>query len=255
MGNFTAGLRDYLRAQRLLFREGLWPLFLVPGMISLLYLPLSAVLAFFFLKDFSSYVHENWVPDFLQSSLTQMILSGFLFLMSLYLGFLLFRNVIMILYSPILSFLSEATERTAAGLTREEDAPGFSLSGAVKSALRGSTMSFLTLMFSLIGLIAAILLTMIPVIGAVLAAILMPLLTVYLAGVGFYDPPLERRQAGIGGTLAFCWRNRGRVSGIGFGFTLLLMIPVVGWVLAPSYGVIAGTLAAVGDWQQVEGDQ
>ncbi|MEO1837379.1 MAG: hypothetical protein ABGZ49_18005 [Akkermansiaceae bacterium] len=53
--------------------------------------------------------------------------------------------------------------------------------------------------------------------------------------------------------LSFCWRNCGRVSGIGF--TLLLMIPVVGWVLAPSYGVIAGTLAAAGDWEQGEGDQ
>jgi CysZ protein len=255
MGNFTAGLNDYLRAQRLLFREGLWPLFLVPGILSLLYLPLSAVLASFFLKDFTSYVHENWVPDFLQSPLTEMILTCFLFLMSLYLGFLLFRNVIMILYSPILSFLSEATELTAAGLTREEDAPEFSISGAVKSALRGTTMSFLSLIFSLIGLITAFSLAMIPVIGAVLAAILMLLLTVYLAGVGFYDPPLERRQAGIGASLTFCWRNRGRVSGIGFGFTLLLMIPVVGWVLAPSYGVIAGTLAAAGDLQGGEGDQ
>jgi hypothetical protein len=33
------------------------------------------------------------------------------------------------------------------------------------------------------------------------------------------------------------------------------MIPVVGWFLAPSYGVIAGTLAAAEDLQQGEGDQ
>lgn len=33
------------------------------------------------------------------------------------------------------------------------------------------------------------------------------------------------------------------------------MIPVVGWVLAPSYSVIAGTLAAAGDWEQGKGDQ
>jgi hypothetical protein len=45
MGNFTAGLNGYLRAQGL-----------------------------FFLKDFTSYVHDNWVPDFLQSLLTEMIL-------------------------------------------------------------------------------------------------------------------------------------------------------------------------------------
>lgn len=252
MGNFFAGIKDYARAQRLLFKEGLWPLFLVPGILSLFYLPLSMVFGFFFLKDFTTFVHDNWVPDFLQSTLTQIILSVFLFLVALYLGFLLFRNVIMVLYSPILSFLSEATERAAAGLTKEEDAPGFSMSEAAKSALRGTTMSLLTLVFALIALATSFLIAMIPVIGAIIAMILMPVFTVYLAGVGFYDPSLERRQAGIGDTLSFCWRNRGRVTGVGFGFTLLLLVPVVGWFLAPSYGVVAGTLAATDDWEKGE---
>ncbi len=73
MGNLTAGLNDYLRAQRLLFWEGLWPLFLVPG---------------------------------------------------------------------ILSVLSEATERTAAELTREEDAPGFCVWGACSRFAGGIVDAF-----------------------------------------------------------------------------------------------------------------
>ena len=113
MSNILAGLQDFLRAQSLLFREGLWPLFLIPGLLSLLYLPLSAVLSFFLLRGLGTYVHDNWVPGFLQSQFTLIVLSVFLWIVVIYLGFLLFRNVIMILYSPILGFLSEAAELKA----------------------------------------------------------------------------------------------------------------------------------------------
>jgi CysZ protein len=252
MAPFIAGLKDYVQAQRLLFREGLWPLFLVPGILSLFYLPLSMVFGFIFLKDFTRYVHDHWIPEFLQSAITLILLAIFLWIVALYLGFLLFRNVIMILYSPILGFLSEATERVASGRKEQEDAPKFSLAESVRSAVRGTSMSLLTLLFALIGLATSFLIAMVPVVGAILAVILMPLLTLYLAGVGFFDPPLERRQVGIGGTFTYCWRHRGRVFGQGFCFTLLLLIPVLGWFLAPSYGVVAGTLGVVDDWEEKE---
>ena len=114
MRNIWAGFKDYGRAQRLLYRDGLWPLFLIPGILSLFYLPLSMVLGYIVLGDFTSYVHEHWVPGFLQGALMKILLALFIWVVALYLGFLLFRNVIMILYSPILAFLSEATERRAA---------------------------------------------------------------------------------------------------------------------------------------------
>jgi CysZ protein len=106
-------------------------------------------------------------------------------------------------------------------------------------------VSVLTLLFALIGLVTSFLVGLVPVIGTVVAAAFMPLFTIYLAGVGFCDPPLDRRGGGIGGTFTFAWRNRGRVFGHGLGFTVLLMIPVAGWFVAPSYGVVAGTLGVV----------
>lgn len=245
MAGFLAGLGDYLSAHRILFKQRLWPLFLVPGFLSLLYLPLSVVFGAIFLKDFTEYLHDNWVPEFLQSTIMLIFLGLLLLLVGVTLGFILFRNVIMILYSPILSFLSEATEAAAGGKMREEDAPPFSMGATVKSAARGTSMSVLTLVYSLLGLTLGFLIGFIPIIGAIVAAIFVPLVMWFLAGVGFYDPALDRRQVGIGGAFRFCWKDRGRVIGQGAGFTLLLMIPVVGWFLAPSYGVVAGTLGVL----------
>jgi len=245
MGNIFAGLKDYLRAQSLLFRHGLWPLFLVPGILSLFYLPLSMVLGYVFLRGFTEYVHENWVPDFLRGAIMMIFLTLFIWVVAIFLGFILFRNVIMILYSPILGFLSEATERAATGREEEEGAPRFSWKETAHSALRGTSMSLITLLFALIGLATSTLIAFVPVAGALIAAVFMPALTVYLAGVGFCDPPLERRKIGVGGTFTYAWRNRGRVFGHGLGFSLLLLIPVVGWFLAPSYGVVAGTLGTI----------
>jgi CysZ protein len=106
-------------------------------------------------------------------------------------------------------------------------------------------MSLLSLLFVLIGMATAVLIGLIPIIGALIAAVFLPLLTTYLAGAGFCDPAMERRGIGIGGSFTFAWRNRGRVLGHGLGFTILLLIPVAGWFLAPSYGVVAGTMGAV----------
>ncbi|MDA0768110.1 MAG: hypothetical protein O3A87_12775 [Verrucomicrobia bacterium] len=49
----------------------------------------------------------------------------------------------------------------------------------------------------------------------------------------------------IANTFAHAWRHRGRTIGHGLGFTLLLFLPVVGWFLAPSYGIVAGTLGVI----------
>ena len=35
------------------------------------------------------------------------------------------------------------------------------------------------------------------------------------------------------------------IIGCGCGFTLLAMIPVIGWFIAPGWGIVAGTRSAV----------
>ena len=247
MRNLLAGLRDHWRAQRLLFRKGLWPLFLVPGIISLLYFPVSILLAITLLTGVADFVHDQWVPGFLQGTVTMWALAVFFWFAGIYLGFLMFRNVVMIICSPVLAHLSEAAEDRQVGV----ESNGFDWKEALHSAGRGTAMSLISLVLALAGFALSWLLALIPVVGGLLAILFLPCVQFYLAGVGFCDPPLERRQASIGGTFRHAWRHRGRMIGHGMGFSLLLLIPFAGWFVAPSYGIVAGTLGVV----EIEGEE
>jgi|GEM_PF-2309184 len=94
MNNLIIGLKDYWPAQRLLFRKGLWTAFLVPGVLSLLYFPLSIIIAVTVMTGAAEYVHDNWLPTFLQGTVTMWTLAVFMWFVAIYIGFLMFRNVI-----------------------------------------------------------------------------------------------------------------------------------------------------------------
>ena len=82
------GLKDYWPAQRLLFRKGLWTAFLVPGVLSLLYFPLSIIIAVTVMTGAAEYVHDNWFPTFLQGTVTMWTLAVFMWFVAIYIGFL-----------------------------------------------------------------------------------------------------------------------------------------------------------------------
>lgn len=241
MKNLIAGIGDYWCAQRLLFRKGLWTVFLVPGILSVLYFPVSIVIAVTVMTGAADYIHDHWLPAFLQGAVTMWVLAVFMWFAAIYVGFLMFRNVIMILYSPVLSHLSESAEDRQLG----RDTQGFDWKEMLHSAGRGTGMSLLSLAIGVVALVLGWCLALIPLVGGLIAIAWMAVTQFYLAGLGFCDPPMERRQMSVGETLAHAWRHRGRTIGHGIGFSLLLFIPIAGWFLAPSYGIVAGTLGVI----------
>lgn len=236
-----AGLQCHRRAHRLVIEHKLWRLILIPGFLSLLYFPAVLWATFYGLRPAARYLHENWVPQFLQSGFTLSLLSLVIWALGVYVGFMLFRNVIMIICSPVLSYLSETVEKVAGGITP----PKFTWQGVGKEIVRAAILSLITLILSVLTFVFCLLIGLIPVLGAIISFFVMTLVQSYLAGVGFADPALERRRYSIWATLMFARRHRPRLMGVGLGFLLLMAIPLVGWFLAPSYGIIAGTLAAV----------
>lgn len=241
MSNLVAGLRDFWRAQRLMFRKGLWTAFLVPGILGVLYFPASIVIAVTVMTGAADHVHDHWIPASAQGPLTMWMLAVVLWFTAVYVGFLLFRNVIMILYSPVLAHLSETAEDREFG----KEKPGFDWAEALHSAGRGTGMSLLTLVMGMGAMTLGWGLALVPVVGGLVAVVWMALTQCYLAGLGFCDPPMERRGSTMRETFAHAWLHRGRTIGHGAGFSLLLLVPVVGWFLAPSFGIVAGTLGVI----------
>ena len=64
-------------------------------------------------------------------------------------------------------------------------------------------------------------------------------------GYGLMDFPLEHRGLSVKQSDDFVRRHRPLSTGLGAGYLLLMMIPIVGWMFAPTFGTVAGTLKAL----------
>ena len=246
MREVLAGLKAYLGAWQLIWKGRLWPLLVIPGLIGVLYFPLVGLLTFWHGGRFARYLQENWLPEFLKQRIVAGLITVAVWMLALYLGFILFRNLVMILYSPVLSHLSLRTEETARSIARRTEDPGAMWRGA----RRGVGMSLTSLVLAVGCFLGCCLLLLIPLVGEIAMAIVLPLSQMFLAGHGFIDPTLERRGLNIGQSFRFAWRHRRRVVGCGAGFLLLTMVPIAGWFLGPTLGVVAGTLVALDELEE-----
>jgi CysZ protein len=241
MNEFLRGLKDYYGAQALVRKHHMWPLLLVPGLVSLLYFPLVVFFTSHYADDVAVYLRDHWFPSFLKQRAFLILIVAALWVLGLYLAFILFRNVIMILYAPVLGLLSAKTEEYAGGELPKLVAE----TTILDAALRGIGMSLLSLGLSVSSLALCVPLLLIPVLGGVVVTVFLTATQMFLAGHGFMDPAWERHRYGIGQSFRLAWQNRLRVLGCGCGFMLLTAFPIVGWFLGPTLGIVAGTLGAV----------
>jgi CysZ protein len=241
MRDFIAGAKCYWVAWRLAWREQLWPYLVLPGLISLVYFPAVAGLTYRFGGEAAEYLRERWLPDFLRHDIYVIVLMAIFAAFGLYIGFVLFRNVIMILYSPVLSFLSCKVEEKSVGKT----GPPAETNGPLKGMWRGIIMSLTSLSLAVLGFGICLGLLLIPILGQMAMVLLLPPIQMFLAGLGFMDPTLERRDYSVRRSFQLAWQHRYRVLGCGGAFLALAAIPVVGWFLAPTLGVVAGTIMAM----------
>lgn len=241
MNNCIRALKDYLGAGRLIFKLRLWRYLLIPALISLLYFPGIIWFGWAYMDDSAAYLRDNWLPTWMQHGVIVWVLNISMWIGAVYFGFTFYRNVIMIVFSPVLGIVSEKTEAGILSIA----IPTNERAAVWRGMKRGVKMSLTSLGLSLLAFVLCWALVLIPILGGMLLAVCLPLSQMFLAGQGFLDPTLERKDYGVRESLEFCWRNRMRTIGCGAGFTVLALIPIVGWFLAPGFGIVAGTRSAV----------
>ncbi len=241
---FYSGLHAYLDAHRLVWREGMWKHLIAPGLLSLLYFPLviGGLFGgtFFGVEAISARISDDWLPPTV-AEWAAWGLSILVGLLAVYLAFLLYRSVVMIFYAPFIGLISETAEEKYYGTK----GPEFSVGGLLRDTYRGVMVSVITLVLSLLLTVVCWLLWLVPIAGAIVYFAGMVVIQAYFAGFGFLDPVMERRRFGIRASLAHVWRHRWLALGNGSGFLLMMLVPVIGWFLAPSYGIIAAAIAGV----------
>lgn len=245
--DFSFGLRKYSEALGFIFKKKLAWFFLFPLAFN--------ILLFWFgwdmVNDYSDaakvYLQNQFElkqGDFWGSGFLKTVMDAFVWLTFKIMFFLLFAYlggyIIIILMSPVFSYLSERTEKIKTGVDYS-----FSLRQLVKDVLRGVIIAVRNFSIEIILTLLMFILSFIPIIGW-FAAIMLFFISAYFYGFSFMDYALERKKLNLRQSVQFMRENKGIVIANGFVFSLCLIIPFCGVSFssfAAVISVVAGTLA------------
>ncbi|MCB0397658.1 MAG: EI24 domain-containing protein [Flavobacteriales bacterium] len=241
---FRLGISTYITAHRFIVRHRLWGYILFPGLINLA--------LFIIFAWFAWTVTGQWMTAFEEWTGLQDTDSGAIFwihgTLTFLLSFLLrmlmvmiylsiYRYIMLILLSPLLALLSEKVDEILTG-----NRYPFSFSRLLKDAARGSLLAIRNAFRELILSLLVYALAFVPVAGMA-SPFLIVIIESYFCGFSMIDYSLERKRMNLKNSIHYVRRHRwvGIANGLAFHFIYLL--PFIGWVIAPTYGVVAATLA------------
>ncbi len=231
----------YFAAHGVMKRHRIWPYMVVPGILSLIYIACLILIGNIYFAEITDYLYQHWTPGFLKSRILLMMYTFFLWVLLFLTGYITYQPIVLILFSPILSYVSEVTESRIYGTP----GPTFSLRTLLQDLWRSIVINLRNLARMVVLILLAWLLVLLPLIGAVISASLIFLIQAYYNGFALMDYTLERKRYSVKDSVRFARSNRPRVIGVGIGFMSMMLIPVLGWFAAPTYGTVAATLGAL----------
>jgi CysZ protein len=238
------GIQAYFQAHRFIQKHKLWKWILIPGII---YTTLFIIGMYFFSHTSSNFIewmsHKTGLSDWLNRMNNGFL--GFLFIIGSLLLWLilmlfyfsLFKYIFLIVGSPLFAYLSERTEAIIEG----KDFP-FSLAQLLKDIKRGIYIALRNSLWQTVYTLSILLLSLVPLAGW-LTPILALLVECYYYGFSMLDYSMERHKRTPAESIFFIGNHKGLAIGNGLVFYLMHMIPIIGWVLAPAYSVVAATLS------------
>lgn len=237
-------LQSYFKAHRFIKEHKLWTWIFLPGLV---YTLLMIVAYIFFSHQATEFL--KWITlklglgEWLQRN--QSGLLGFVFTFSLMIVWViqmllfisLFKFLFLIVGSPVFSYLSEKTEAIIEG----RDFP-FSFSQLFKDIVRGIKLALRNTFWQTVYMFTVFILSFFPVIGWFIPLLAL-IIECYYYGFSMLDYSMERHKKSGQQSIFFVSHHKGLAIGNGLGFYCLHIIPILGWLIAPAYAVIAATLS------------
>jgi CysZ protein len=235
-------IQAYRKAHDFIGKHGLWKWILIPGLAYMILFTLG--LYFFWISadtavsglfsGLDKWLHKQHSPAYSFAAIMVGIMAR---LIMMFFYFSLFKYLFLILGSPVFSYLSEKTESII-----EEKEFIFNKQVFYHDIKRAVRLAFRNCFWQTIFTIFILLLSFIPLIGSI-APVIAAVVECYYFGFSMLDYSCERHQLSPAESTQFISQRRGLAIGNGLVFYLLHFIPFVGWVLAPSYALIAATIS------------
>lgn len=151
--------------------------------------------------------------------------------------FSLFKYLFLIVGSPLFAYLSEKTESIIEG----KDYP-FNFKQLLKDIVRGIKLALRNTLWQTVYTVSLLLLSLFPVVGWITPVITL-FIECYYYGFSMLDYSCERHKLSPTESITYIGNHKGLAIGNGMVFYMMHLIPVLGWVLAPSYAVVAATIS------------
>ncbi len=237
-------IQAYFKAHKFIVKNKLWKWILIPGFI---YALLFLTGFYFFLKSsvhvvdylFSKSGIKLWVLKEHGSLLRFLFIFGQIILQLILTLFYFswFKYLFLIIGSPVFAWLSEKTE----SLLHNKSYP-FNLRQFFKDIIRGISIALRNTLWQTVYTVSVLILAFIPLIGWA-TPVLALFIECYYFGFSMLDYSSERNGLSSSQSIDFIGQHKGLAIGNGMVFYLLHIIPVLGWVIAPGYAVVAATLS------------
>ena len=237
-------IRAYYKAHQFIVKNRLWKWILIPGLIyaflfivgiRIFWESSAYVIDYFFsitgLKGIMVREQDSWLKFVFIFG--QVILQ--LIMMMFYFSW--FKYLFLIIGSPVFAYLSEKTESIIRGNRHP-----FVLKQYFNDVARGIGIALRNTLWQTVYTISIVLLSFIPLIGWA-TPVLALFVECYYFGFSMLDYNSERHKLSVAQSIDFIGRHKGLAIGNGMVFFLMHGILGVGWILAPSYSVIAATLS------------
>ncbi len=235
-------IQAYFEAHQFIKKHKLWKWIIIPGIV---YAILFFVGMYFFGQTANHFL--EWIKRLIEGTFNKISsgLLGFIITMGSFLFwvmmmlfyFSLFKYFFLVVGSPIFAYLSEKTEAIIEG----KDYP-FSVAQLLKDMVRGIKLAFRNGLWQTVYIFSILIVSFIPVVGW-FTPIMAILIECYYYGFSMLDYSMERHKKTPSESIFFIGNHKGLAIGNGIVFYLMHALPIVGWILAPSYAVIAATLS------------
>ncbi len=237
-------IQSYYKAHYFIREHKLWKWIIIPGII---YTILFVISMYFFGSTANSFIEwlslktglKNWLDKNGTGFLGVLFAFGgiMLWLIQMLFYFSLFKYIWLILGSPVFAYLSEKTASIIEGKEFSFNSKQF-----IKDIFRGIRIAVRNCLWQSVYMVSIILLSLIPIAGW-LTPLLAVLVEFYYYGFSMLDYSFERKKITAPESIYFIGEHKGLAIGNGLMFYLIQLIPVLGWVLAPAYAVVAATLS------------
>ncbi len=237
-------IESYFKAHRFISKHRLWKWIIIPG---ILYTILFMAGMYVFWKSSDAAVSylthslgiDKWVHQQANGIISFFIVMGELMvrLILIFFYFSLFKYLFLILGSPLFAYLSEKTEAIMEG----KEYP-FNFQQMLNDVYRGIKLALRNTLWQSVFTITILILSLFPFVGWI-TPLVMLFVECYYYGFSMLDYSCERHKLSPPESIEFIGKHKGLAIGNGMIFYLMHIVPVVGWILAPAYAVVAATIS------------